>query len=113
MPAAVMWFKIYAGAMALLYVFVIALGGLFLINPAWLEEDAFEARMMGVLCIGMGIVLAGVYAAGIFLPPRSWVWVYDLVLIAIGFMSCCILPFSIALLIFWLKPEVKAHFNRI
>ena len=41
-------------------------------------------------------------AAAIFLPPRPWVWIYDLVLIAIGFMSCCILPFSVALLIFWL-----------
>src|SRR5687768_13313351 len=108
-----MWFKVYASCMALLYVFVIALGGLFLINPEWLEEDAFGARMMGVLLIGMGIVLAVVFAAGIFLPPRSWVWIYDLVLIAIGFMSCCIIPFSIALLIFWIKPEAKAYFNRV
>ncbi len=113
MPAVVTWFKVYAGAMALLYLFVIAAGGLFLINPGWLEEESFEARMMGVLFVGMGIPLMAIFGAALFLPPRSWVWVYDLVLIAIGFMSCCILPFSIALLIFWLKPEVKAYFNRV
>lgn len=113
MPSPVMWFKVYAGAMALLYLFVIAAGGLFLINPEWLETETFEARMMAFVFIGLGIPLTGIFAAAIFLPPRPWVWIYDLVLIAIGFMSCCILPFSIALLIFWLKPEVKAYFNRV
>jgi len=113
MPAVVTWFKVYAAAMAVLYLFVIALGGLFLINPEWLDEESFEARMMGVICIGMGIPLAAIFAAALFLPRRPWVWIYDLVLIAIGFMSCCILPFSVALLIFWLKPEVKAYFNPV
>ena len=113
MPRPVFWFKVYAALMAAMYVFVIVLGGLFLLNPDWLEEEDFEARMMGVIFIGMGIPLAALFAAGVFLPSRSWVWVYDLVLIAIGFMSCCTLPFSIALLIFWLKPEVKAFFNRV
>jgi hypothetical protein len=112
MPAAVVWFKIYAACMALLYVLVIVLGALFLINPAWLETENVEARIMGVVFVGLGIVLAAVYGAAIVLPRRSWVWVYDLVLIAIGFMSCCILPFSVVLLIFWLKPEVKTFFNR-
>ena len=113
MPAAVVWFKVYAACMAALYVFVIGLGVLFLVNPAWLESEDVEAWIMGVICIGMGVVLAGVFGAALVLPRRSWVWVYDLVLIAIGFMSCCILPFSVALLIFWLKPEVKTYFNRV
>lgn len=113
MPGAVTWFKVYAGAMALLYLFVIAAGGLFLLNPDWLESEEFEAKLMAVMFIGIGVPLAAIFAAAIFLPPKPWVWIYDLVLIAIGFMSCCILPFSVALLIFWLKPDVKAYFNRV
>jgi hypothetical protein len=39
-------------------------------------------------------------------------WVYDLVVICLGMTSACILPASVPLLIFWLKPEVKSHFGK-
>ncbi|WP_211325572.1 hypothetical protein [Roseimicrobium gellanilyticum] len=43
--------------------------------------------------------------------PRPWVWAYSRVLICIGFTGCT-LPFFIPLLIFWLKPEVKAYYGK-
>jgi hypothetical protein len=35
-----------------------------------------------------------------------------MVLICIGMNSCCLLPASIPLLIFWIKPETKTYFGR-
>jgi len=48
----------------------------------------------------------------LFLRPKPWVWIYDLVIICMGMTSACFLPAAIPLLIYWLKPEVKAHFGR-
>ena len=55
---------------------------------------------------------AAAFSAGIFLPPRLWVWIYGIVLIAVGFTSACCIPFCVPLLIYWLKPEAKAYFGR-
>lgn len=53
---------------------------------------------------------------GIVLPlvlgPWPWLWTYDLVIICLGMTSTCILPASIPLLIFWLKPETKRYFGK-
>ena len=38
-------------------------------------------------------------------------WVYGIVVIALGIATCYFFPFSIPLLIFWIKPEVKAYMN--
>jgi hypothetical protein len=74
-------------------------------------ERAQAAVMVGVLIVVMLPFLAA-FAASLFLKARPWVWVYDLVLIAFGFTGCLTLPFAIALLIYWLKPETKAYFGR-
>jgi hypothetical protein len=112
-PPAVGWFKVYSAGMALIYLATLALSSIFfLLSPEDLEMSRFEAMMLGTLLGGLGFVLLVVYLAVFFLPRRPWVWTYDLVLIAIGFTSCLTLPFSLPLLIFWLKPEVKQHFGR-
>jgi hypothetical protein len=112
-PAVVMWFRIYAAAMALLYLFCTIAGiALFFIPPDWLDSERDEMLFMGTIFAIMGFPFFAVFAAGIFLPRRPWVWIYDLVLIAVGFGSCCILPASVALLIFWIKPETRAYFGR-
>lgn len=114
MPGVVTWFRVYAAAMAVMYVLVVAAGVFFALAPAeWLEAEEGENIVLGIIFIGVGLPCAALYAAGLFLPPRPWVWVYDLVLIAIGFGSCCILPASVALLVFWIRPETKAYFNRL
>lgn len=113
-PPVLMWFKIYSAAMAVLYVFVVLLGLFFAFAPAdWLELRQGEAFFYAVICVVIGLPFIGAFAAALFLPPKPWVWIYDLVLIAIGFGSCCILPASVALLVFWIKPETKAHFHRV
>jgi 1-acyl-sn-glycerol-3-phosphate acyltransferase len=46
-----------------------------------------------------------------FVQPRKWVWIYGIVLIALGMTSICFLPFLIPLLIFWCKPEVRGWYE--
>lgn len=115
-PGVVTWFKVYVGAMAVLYLLVTGLGlfmyagaDTFLSDPDLGPE---AARIQGVVLAAIGIPLAALFAAGVFLPNRPWVWIYDIVLIAIGLTSCCFWPATIPLLIYWIKPEVRVWFGR-
>jgi hypothetical protein len=47
-----------------------------------------------------------------FLPDRPWKWVYGLILIIMGMPSCCYLPVTIPLLIFWVQPETREYFRQ-
>lgn len=113
-PPVIIWFRIYAAALAGLYLLCTIAGvALLLMPPDWLDSTRAEMVLMGVVFAGMGLPFAALFAAGLFLPRKPWVWIYDIVLIAIGFGSCCILPASVALLIFWIKPETRAYFGRM
>ena len=61
---------------------------------------------------GIGSVFSALFVASFLLPPRPWAWIFHLVLICIGMTSGCTLPASVALLIFWLKPETRVYFGR-
>jgi len=116
-PGVVTWFRVYCGALSLVYLGCIAGGMFVIVSGAGLHSgsDHVSRGFMlgyGAVLIVLGLGLSAAFAAGIFLPPKPWVWVYGIVLIAIGFMSACCLPFCTALLIFWLKPEAKAYFGR-
>ena len=76
------------------------------------DMSATEAKIMGAVFLILGLVLFVPYALAPFLPRQSWVWVLGLVLICIGLTSACCLPACIPLLIFWLKPDVKAFYGR-
>jgi hypothetical protein len=113
-PPVVRWFKVYAAVMAALYLLIVAAGLFFLFIPAEaLGEDEMPPWIMTLIFVGIGLPLLAAFAAAIFLPPRRWVWIYDIVLICLGLTSCLTLPFCIALLIYWLKPEAKAYFGRV
>ncbi len=120
-PGVVTWFKVYAGAMLLLYLFVMGMGVLFLVNPDLMVDpdagmssnrpaDTAEAVIMGALYLGLGSVFALAFLVSFFLPRSKGTWIYDLVLICLGLTSCCCLPASIPLLIFWIKQETRDWF---
>ncbi|HEX2122748.1 MAG TPA: hypothetical protein VHL59_14015 [Thermoanaerobaculia bacterium] len=112
-PPVVMWFKVYAVAMALLYIACSALGlAIIFFGHEWGEMPPGEAIFVGSIFAAVSVPLIFVFGAAPFLPRRPWVWIYDLVLICAGFTGCCTLPFSIVLLIFWIRPETKAYFGR-
>lgn len=112
-PAALMWFKVYAGALGLVYVATAALSLVYLfMDPADLAMSRVEARVFGALLLVMGLGLAAGCLLPLFLAPKPWVWTYDLVVICLGLTSCCCMPICIPLLIAWLKPEMKAYFGK-
>ena len=86
-----------------------------LVSPGTMAEAADdEAGLMfeGTLYLLIGIVLCIPFAITPLLPAKPWVWIYGIVLIAIGMTSACCLPATIPLLVFWIKPEVKSYFGR-
>ena len=112
-PAVVMWYKIYAGFLCLLYLLVAA-GSLifFFVDPADLEMPAVAAKLMGALFLVMGLGLFTACLLPLLLTPRPWLWVYGLVIICLGMTSACFLPVCIPLLIFWLKPDAKTYYGK-
>jgi hypothetical protein len=84
----------------------------FVIEPEKLEMPPEAAYITG----GLLMLSAGLFFVVCLLPlicrPRPWLWVYDLVVICIGFTSGCFWPICIPLLIFWIKPEVKQYFGK-
>jgi hypothetical protein len=111
-PPVYRWFVAYSIFMALLYAFTALMGIFFLFMEPDAEMSAEEAKIMGSVMIAMGLLFCVPYAAAPFLPRQSWVWILGLVLICIGLTSACCLPACVPLLIFWLKPEMKAFYGR-
>lgn len=111
-PPVYKWFVVYSIGMALLYLVVAAMGVVFLFIQPDPEMDEAEATIMGIVFLVLGLVFFVPYASAPFLPRQSWVWVLGLVLICIGLTSACCLPVCVPLLIFWLKPEMKAFYGR-
>ena len=114
-PPVVLWFKIYCGAKAAMYLFIVALGLFFLLGSSFLartQDDRMTFLILGPTYILMGLAFMVPFVLAIFLPPRSWVWIYGIVLISIGMLSCCFLPATIPLIIFWVKPDVQRYFGR-
>ena len=109
-PPVVKWFKVYAGVMCAIYLLLIAVGGLFLVIPDLAAEE--DSWIMTVVFLAVGLPFLALFGAALFLAPKPWVWIYDIVLICLAFTSCLTLPFCIALLVYWLKPETKAYFGR-
>lgn len=112
-PPVYKWFVVYCVFMALLYMATAVMGIVFFSIEPDRDMSAAEAKVLGSIMLVMGLVLFVPFAAAPFLPRKSWVWVLGLVLICLGLTSACCLPACIPLLIFWLKPEMKAFYERI
>ena len=115
-PMVVTWYKVYCGAMVLMYVLCAIFGVVALfIDPSLLDTkagDMTELRIQGAIFLVVGVPLAILYFVAALLPPRPWSWVVGIVAIAFALSSCCCVPVAVPLLIYWLKPETKAYFGR-
>lgn len=112
-PSVIFWFKVYSLALAGVYLLCTAGSiAMMLVDPATLDMGRTEQLIFGGLLGAIGAVLFVPFAAAPFLPRRPWVYVLDIVLIAIGMTSpCCVLA-SLPLLIFWIRPDTRAAFGR-
>lgn len=111
-PGVIIAFRIFAILFALMYLFVMALGGVFLLFGDALDVKPGEAYITAAMLLVVGAPLFFGYVVALALPRKPWVWIYDLVLIALGLTSCLTLPFALPLLLYWLKPGAKAWFGR-
>lgn len=112
-PQVLVWFRIYCVVLCLIYLLCAGFSLVFFAaDPEEMDMGKAEAIIMGVLFLVMGVVLFVASLLPLLLRPRPWVWVYDLIIICIGMTSACFLPLCVPLLIFWIKPEVKAYFGR-
>ncbi|MFZ2653723.1 MAG: hypothetical protein WAX69_02295 [Victivallales bacterium] len=111
-PAVMTWYTIYCIVMAAIYLCV-AVGGAAMLVAGIAKSVDSGLIVMGLVLAILGVVFMVPFGIAPFLRPQPWVWIYGLVLIAIGLTGCATIPASIPLLIFWLKPETKAYFGRI
>ena len=114
---AAIFLGLLTGAMAAIYAGCLALGIVLLFLreeiAGWPPgEDPRTILVYGVVLAVTGAVLHSACFSAFFLPRRPWAWVVHLVLIALGLTSCCTLPASVPLLVWWLKPETQAWFGR-
>lgn len=111
-PTVVIWFKVYGWFMVVYGLGIAALSLVFfLMSPQELEMPRGDAIVVGSICLAMGLFFAAAGLPPLISGPRPWSWVYSLVLICIGLTSCTLVV-CIPLLIFWLKPEVKAYYGK-
>lgn len=111
-PGAVVWFKVYAGLMSAVYLAVFALGIVMMVAPVASKSAADPGLIAGGLIYAvMGLIFSVPFIVSLFVQPRSWVWVFNLVLICLGLLSCACWPFAIPLLVAWFSPNVKQHFR--
>ena len=111
-PTVVIWFKVYGWFMVVYSLGIAALSLVFfLMSPQELEMPRGDAIVVGSICLAMGLSFAAAGLPPLISGPRPWSWVYSLVLICIGLTSCTLVV-CIPLLIFWLKPEVKAYYGK-
>ncbi len=101
--------------MALLYLLCL-IGGIFLFAYSeWLAADSDEQPFMyviqGLVFAVIGGVLLLLYAAVPLLPRKKWAWYYGFLTIGIGMTSICCVPFSLPLLLFWIKDETRQFFS--
>jgi len=112
-PKVVRWFKIYAGFLCLAYLCVAAASIFFFVMDSWkLDLTRAEARLIGYILLGFGLPFFAACLVPFVVRRRPWVWTYNLVVICLGMNGALTLPVSIALLIYWIKPEVKSYYGK-
>ncbi len=74
--------------------------------------DQTLSSVIGAFLLMLSLVLLVACFLPFVLKPRPWLWIYHLVIICLGLTSPCFMPFSIPLLVFWIKPETKAFYGK-
>ena len=108
-PEVIGWYKLFCIFMAIVYLLLIPLG-VFLVSQ---DYDDQEILVNGIILIMLGPPFSIAFGLGAFWDNKPWHWIYGLALIAISLSSCCCFPISIPLILYWLKPETKAYFERV
>lgn len=113
-PRVIGWYRAYCIALALANVVLAAVGWWMYRDREQLRSDVFEPAVIGqvgVLTIVTGALFVVLNLLMMSLPRRPWAWVAHLINILVPIGLCCPIVVCLPLLIYWLKPEVKAYFG--
>ncbi len=112
-PKVITWYNIYLWTLALMYVLVALAGVVLFLTPATqLGIEEMEKMIIASVCLAMGAPLAVASLLPFAFHTKPWLWVYGIVMIAIGLTSCCFWPVCIPLLVAWIKPDVQRYFGK-
>ena len=102
-PPVLAWHRAYCVVMSLLLPLPV--------YGVWHDAEISRLNMADVaIALFAGIWGIG-FLASFLLPRRPWAWIYHLVLIGGGVLSC-FLPAAVPLLIAWIRPDVQWYFGR-
>jgi hypothetical protein len=113
-PAVVTWYLGYRIFMFLLSAAIVAAGVLSIVFHEDMADDETspeEVIVIGGMLLLLGGLMCLAFLVSFFLPLRPWAWVYHIVMLAAGMLTMCTLPFSIVLLIYWVKDDTRAYFG--
>ena len=113
-PAVVTWYLGYRIFMMLLSLAIVAAGVLSIVFHEDMADDETspeEITVIGGMLLFLGGLMCLAFLVSFFLPLRPWAWVYHIVMLAAGMLTMCTLPFSIVLLIYWVKDDTRAYFG--
>ncbi len=109
-PRVLIWFRVYCVLMALLGLVLLVVGFSVLFGKVHVKD--WDPETAGIVHAAVGFVYVGAFSMAPFLPPRPKTWLYSLVLICMGMLSCALFPFCVALLIFWIRPNTQQYFGK-
>lgn len=111
-PRVIKWFNVYCWIGCFFHISVVLFSLVFFRSPLEeLEMSSSDANFIGILCVLFGIVFFALFALPLLVPPRPWLWTYDLILICLGLTSACFLILCVPMLVSWVKPETKRYFG--
>ena len=107
------WYRIFCSLIVIPSV-VIAIFGFLAIIGSFGEtgQKATDAFAGGIMFLLMGVPPMILYFFGVVLPSKPYHWFYGIFLLGMATLSCGLAIFAIPLLIFWVKPETQAYFER-
>jgi hypothetical protein len=119
-PEGVYYYRIYGGILAVLSALVIVAGmTMFLIplfssgGPGGSSSAASDpvAMITGAFYTGAGVVFLVPLLLSLFGGRNGWVHTLGTVVLALTMLTLCCVPFSIPVLIIWLRPETKRWYG--
>ncbi len=112
-PIVIWLFKLYCVFIILCGLFSIGFGGVVLtFNPPAPSPARTEGIQIAALYFFMGAASALPALLGIFIPRKPWGWTYSMILLGLSMLGCVCIPPAVLLLIFYLRPNVKAFYGK-
>jgi hypothetical protein len=97
--------------MAMLCLALVVAAAWVLFGAAQQFQNPQLAQQRGLIYAVVGPVLMAAYLLAVFLPPRRWVWGYNVTLLGLSLLVCFLWPVSIPLLIMWMGEKTRTWYG--